>query len=227
MHCGGAGHRAWGTPAPTRPPGPRPLPAPGALAPFAAPATAGAGSWRTVGRPVDGHAAVYETMLVPPGGNQPAGLAWMDANLLSARLYSGSISPGGGPYRFTAPIRPAQAASVVAAFNGGFKMKDSHGGHYTQGREVEPPRGRAAPPAIDRRGTVDTDPRVSVFRIAGLLVLASIALGVWASIYWLWLGVFVGANMLQASFTGFCPLAKILAAMGVKPGMAFCKRQES
>lgn len=60
-----------------------------------------------------------------------------------------------------------------------------------------------------------------VFRIAGVLVLASIALGVWVSVYWLWLAVFVGANMLQASFTGFCPLAKILARFGLKAGPAF------
>jgi hypothetical protein len=33
--------------------------------------------------------------------------------------------------------------------------------------------------------------------------------------------VFVGANLLQSSFTGFCPLAKILSWMGVKPGCAF------
>ncbi len=66
-----------------------------------------------------------------------------------------------------------------------------------------------------------------VFRIAGLLVLASVVLGVWVSIYWLWLAVFVGANMLQASFTGFCPLAKILAWIGVKPGCAFEAQHES
>lgn len=60
-----------------------------------------------------------------------------------------------------------------------------------------------------------------VFRIAGILVLASIALGVWVSLYWLWLAVFVGANMLQASFTGFCPLAKMLARLGLRPGAAF------
>ena len=60
-----------------------------------------------------------------------------------------------------------------------------------------------------------------VFRIAGILVLASIVLGVWASIYWLWLAVFVGANMLQASFTGFCPMANILGRFGVAPGAAF------
>ncbi|HYW77044.1 MAG TPA: DUF2892 domain-containing protein [Gammaproteobacteria bacterium] len=66
-----------------------------------------------------------------------------------------------------------------------------------------------------------------VFRIAGLMVLASVALAYWVSLYWLWLGVFVGANMLQASFTGFCPLARMLAGMGIKPGSAFCEKQKS
>jgi hypothetical protein len=83
-------------------------------------------------------AAVYETTLVPPGGTQAAGIAWMDTALLSARLYSGSKSPGGGPYRYTAPIRPSQAVSLVAAFNGGFKMADAHGGYYTEGRVIDP-----------------------------------------------------------------------------------------
>ncbi len=82
--------------------------------------------------------AVYETTLVPPGGTRVAGIAWMDTRLLVARLYSGSLSPGGGPYRYTAPIRPAQAATLVAAFNGGFKMRDARGGYYTEGRTVVP-----------------------------------------------------------------------------------------
>jgi len=63
-----------------------------------------------------------------------------------------------------------------------------------------------------------------VFRIAGILVLVSIGLGVWVNLYWLWLGVFVGANMLQASFTGFCPLARMLARFGIKSGTAFGTR---
>jgi hypothetical protein len=41
------------------------------------------------------------------------------------------------------------------------------------------------------------------------------------SAYWLWFTAFVGANLVQASFTGFCPLAKILKAIGFKPGEAF------
>jgi hypothetical protein len=61
-----------------------------------------------------------------------------------------------------------------------------------------------------------------VLRIAGLFVLVSVALSQLHSIHWLWFTAFVGANMLQASFTGFCPLAMILGKLGVRPGAAFC-----
>jgi hypothetical protein len=40
----------------------------------------------------------------------------------------------------------------------------------------------------------------------------------YVSIKWLWLGVFVGVNLLQSSFTKFCPLEKILDAAGVEKG---------
>ncbi|MBI2382988.1 MAG: DUF2892 domain-containing protein [Gammaproteobacteria bacterium] len=61
-----------------------------------------------------------------------------------------------------------------------------------------------------------------VFRFAGVFVLASLALSQLHSANWLWFTAFVGANMLQASFTGFCPLAMILGRLGVKAGPAFC-----
>jgi hypothetical protein len=102
------------------------------------PAYAGSGTWRPAGRLVAGRPAVYVTLLVPPGGTARAGIAWMDTRLLSARLYSGSMSPGGGPYKYTAPVSPAAARSLVAAFNGGFKMADAHGGYYTEGRVIRP-----------------------------------------------------------------------------------------
>jgi len=60
-----------------------------------------------------------------------------------------------------------------------------------------------------------------VFRIAGVFVLASAALSYFHSIYWLWFIAFVGFNMFQASFTGFCPMATILHKLGAKPGSAF------
>ncbi len=133
----------------------RPLAPPHPLVPFStAPVVAGAGSWTPAGRVVDGTAAVEETHLVPPGGTQPAGIAWMDSNLLSARLYSGSLSPGGGPYPYTAPIQPAQAASVVAVFNGGFQMKTAQGGYYTTSRLIDPLVPGAASLVIDSNGSV-------------------------------------------------------------------------
>ena len=132
-----------------------PLPAPAALAPFGSSAAAGEGTWSPAGRTVGGVRAVYQTTLVPPGGTQPAGIAWMDTHLLAARLYSGSKSPGGGPYRYTAPIQPAQAATLVAAFNGGFMMPAAGGGYYTQGRTIDPLRRGAASLVIYANGSVD------------------------------------------------------------------------
>jgi hypothetical protein len=105
---------------------------------------------------VDGHSyrVVYQATLVPPGGTRPAGIAWMDAGLLAARLYSGSLSPGGGPFRYTAPIQPAQAATLVAAFNGGFKMNQARGGYYTEGRVIDPLRDGAASLVVYADGSV-------------------------------------------------------------------------
>lgn len=61
----------------------------------------------------------------------------------------------------------------------------------------------------------------AVTAFAGFMVLSSVALGYYVSPYWYWLTVFVGANLLQSSFTGFCPAAMIFKKLGVKPGMAF------
>ena len=60
-----------------------------------------------------------------------------------------------------------------------------------------------------------------VFLIAGLFILASLVLSQLHSVYWLWFTAFVGANMLQASFSGFCPMASILKKFGKPAGCAF------
>jgi hypothetical protein len=60
-----------------------------------------------------------------------------------------------------------------------------------------------------------------IFRIAGSFVLISLFLS-WAhSPYWLWFTALVGANLVQASFTGFCPMATVLKKIGIKSGSAF------
>ncbi len=61
----------------------------------------------------------------------------------------------------------------------------------------------------------------SVLAFAGFMVLASVVLTVWVSPYFVWLTVFVGANLLQSAFTGFCPAAMAFRRLGIKPGSAF------
>jgi hypothetical protein len=79
----------------------------------------------------------------------------MDTHRLFARLYSGSKSPGGGPYIYSAPIQPAEAASLVAAFNGGFTMNLAGGGYFTEGRLIDPLVTGAASFVIYSNGNVD------------------------------------------------------------------------
>ncbi|MBB5016077.1 YgaP family membrane protein [Rehaibacterium terrae] len=61
----------------------------------------------------------------------------------------------------------------------------------------------------------------AVLAFAGVMILISVALVYFVSPWWLLLTAFIGLNMLQAAFTGFCPAAKIFAAFGVKSGCAF------
>lgn len=60
-----------------------------------------------------------------------------------------------------------------------------------------------------------------VFAVAGTMILLSVALALTVHVYWLGLTAFVGLNMLQAAFTGFCPMASILKKLGANPGCAF------
>lgn len=60
-----------------------------------------------------------------------------------------------------------------------------------------------------------------VLAFAGAMVLIGVVLGYALSPWWLLLAGFAGVNLLQSAFTGFCPLARILARLGVKPGCAF------
>ena len=129
-----------------------PLPAPAPLVPFDAAAAPGQGRWHPAGRMVDGRRGVYETTLVVPATGQEAGIAWIDPRLLRAQLYSGSESPGGGPWKLTAPISPSAARTLVAAFNGGFRYC-SGGGYYAEGKLVCPLAQGGASFVIYRNGS--------------------------------------------------------------------------
>lgn len=58
--------------------------------------------------------------------------------------------------------------------------------------------------------------------MAGTLVLASLALAHWVHPNWIWLTVFVGANLLQSAFTGFCPAETVLKKLGVGKSQKCC-----
>jgi hypothetical protein len=65
-----------------------------------------------------------------------------------------------------------------------------------------------------------------VFAVAGLFIVASLLFGwssspLFVSKYFLFFTAFVGLNLFQSAFTGFCPLAVILKKLGVQPGKAF------
>lgn len=60
-----------------------------------------------------------------------------------------------------------------------------------------------------------------VLAFAGLMILVSLLLGLYVSPNWYWLTAFVGANLLQSAFSGFCPLALVLRKLGLQPGAAF------
>lgn len=65
-----------------------------------------------------------------------------------------------------------------------------------------------------------------VLAFAGVMIMLTLALGypgspIFVSEYWLAFTAFIGFNLLQSAFTGFCPLALILKKVGARPGNAF------
>ncbi|MDI1285820.1 MAG: DUF2892 domain-containing protein [Reyranella sp.] len=61
----------------------------------------------------------------------------------------------------------------------------------------------------------------AVMAFAGVMILASLVLSQIHSPYWLLFTAFVGLNLVQASFTGFCPAAMVFKRLGCKAGNAF------
>jgi hypothetical protein len=127
---------------------------PAPIVPLASPPLAGEGSWHPAGSPVQGLPAVYTTSLRPDPVHTSlvTGVAWMDTKLLRTTLYSGSQVPGGS-WHDMAPIPLDQRQALVAAFNGGFRLPDSRGGYYAEGRLDKPLVDGAASLVIHADGT--------------------------------------------------------------------------
>ncbi|MBK6727317.1 MAG: DUF2892 domain-containing protein [Xanthomonadales bacterium] len=61
----------------------------------------------------------------------------------------------------------------------------------------------------------------AMFAFAGSMILISVLLTHFVSPWWLLLTTFVGLNLLQSAFTGFCPAAIVFRKLGLQAGCAF------
>ncbi|HEX3539982.1 MAG TPA: hypothetical protein VHT75_06005 [Acidimicrobiales bacterium] len=133
-------------------PAARPVPAPiASVVPTPLP---GEGQWSPLGQPVAGRPAMYAAYVRPDAvyTSLVTGVAWIDPNLARFELYAGVQEPGAGTWRYQAPMQAADRTDLLAAFNSGFKLKDSEGGYYAQSRMVRPLRDGAATLAITGGG---------------------------------------------------------------------------
>jgi hypothetical protein len=148
--------------APTTPPAlahrpahvPPHLPIPEPVVPLATPPLPGEGIWHPVGSLVGGLPAVYATAVRPDPVHTSlvTGVSWMDTKLLKADLYAGTAMPGGS-WQHMAPIPPDLRSSLIADFNSGFRLQDSRGGYYAEGRMAKPLLAGAASLVIRTDGT--------------------------------------------------------------------------
>jgi hypothetical protein len=114
----------------------------------------GEGEWSPLGQPVDGRPAMYAAYVRPDAvyTSLVTGVAWIDPNVARFELYAGVQEPGGSGWRYQAPMQAADRADLLAAFNSGFKMKDSEGGYYADNKVVRPLRAGAATLVISPSG---------------------------------------------------------------------------
>ncbi len=162
---GGAGHVGAGRSAPgnsgsagsvpgVSAPVPATLTPPSPIQPFVTNPQPGEGTWSTLAQ-VNGQPAIMAAYLRPDAVHTSlvTGVAWLNPKLLSAVGYAGIDEPG-GTWTHQAPIADALRPNLVAAFNSGFKMTDSLGGYYADGRLARPMRVGAATAWIDTGGNL-------------------------------------------------------------------------
>jgi len=141
----------WATTAPSL----KHLPPPPAIVPIVQHPLPGEGEWHPLGQAVNGIPAMYSAYLRPDPvyTSVVTGVAWMDPMLTRAALYAGVQDPGGSAWRYRAPVALADRPDLLAAFNSGFRLKDSSGGWYAEGRVVRQLRAGAATLVIHPDGT--------------------------------------------------------------------------
>ena len=110
-------------------------PPPPPVAPLIMPALPGEGVWTVAARAPDASPSLATTTIRPDPAHPSvtASLAWMGGTNLRFALVAGTREPGGGPGQWGAQVPNDLQSSLLAAFNSGYKMKDTPGGALIEG----------------------------------------------------------------------------------------------
>ncbi|HET9691921.1 MAG TPA: phosphodiester glycosidase family protein [Acidimicrobiales bacterium] len=143
-----AARRTGSAPAHLAPPTPVPL--------IVQPAVPGEGQWTPMGDLVGGRPAMYEAQFRADDQytSQITSAVWIDPTLARLSLVPGATEPG-GTWPEPPDLTGSAAAHALAAFNGGFRFQDAHGGFFLDGRTAVPLQAGAASLVISRDGRVD------------------------------------------------------------------------
>jgi hypothetical protein len=116
------------------------LPRPADVVPIAAHPLPHEGAWHATGRWIDGHPSMYTAFLRPDPVHTSVltAVAWIDTKLVRPVLVAGTQEPGGGGWPWGGKVPSWRRQDLVAAFNSGFKIGDSRGGFYADGRVGAP-----------------------------------------------------------------------------------------
>ena len=125
------------------------------IAPIAAPALPGEGSWRVLAS-VHGAPALAVAYLRPDAMHTSyvSAVVWIDPRLVRAQLHPGSLDPGGSGWAQPSRLPADRRAGLLAAFNSGFRLHSAHGGFYEGGRYGAPLRAGIASMVFRRDGTL-------------------------------------------------------------------------
>ncbi len=138
------------------PVGSQALPAPAALTSPAPTPVDGEGQWSPIDHASTGPPGAYATLIRPDDVHTSIldAVAWIDPHVVQLRAYPGANLPG-APWDRPDHIEADQQARLIAAFNGGFRLADSHGGMILGGQQIAPMRVGAATLTIDANGVPD------------------------------------------------------------------------
>lgn len=113
--------------------------APRNVAPLVSDPLPGEGVWQPTGRLANGRPVLWVTFVRPDAVHTSllAGIAHLDMSRLAATVHPGTDIPGGGPWTNAAQIGGGDYRYVVAAFNSAFRLDNSRGGYFAEGRTVK------------------------------------------------------------------------------------------